>query len=97
MPILSEITFINIIQPNLVTEIHGPDIDTGKEIRLRAEEPQNQVYYVREPNTGENVIIQKIKAGSNNTDCFFAEDKTDPTKNLLVEMEKNLTGEPDSP
>jgi len=94
MPILSEITFIHIIQPNLVTEIHGTDIDTGKEIRLRAEEPQNQVYYVREPNTNENIIIQKIKAGPNNTDYFFAEDKTDPTKNLLVEMEKNLIGEP---
>jgi len=78
----------------MVDEIHGPDIGTGKEIQLRATEPQSQVYYIRNPDTNDNVIIQKIQQGPNSTDCFFAEDTTDPTNNLLIEMERRLTGEP---
>jgi len=94
MSIIVEITGIVIERPSkAVTEIDGIDID-GKKIRLRAVEPLKQVFYVRNPETGKDLILEQIKIGEEQTDVFFVKNPDNPIENLLVQMEKKLTGEP---
>ena len=95
MATLSDITFISIERPsNAVTEIHGYDIDTKRQIKLKAAKSQDEVYYIIDPKTKEKIIIQTVKVEPNKIDSLFVYDKDNPTQNLLIEMEKRLTGEP---
>ncbi len=66
---------------------------TGKEFHLQANEQLNQDFYIRDKKTGNDVILKKIKIGSQNKEAFFAQSQTDPNGNLLVEMEQEFKGE----
>jgi len=92
MPIIKEISGISIENKFIVSEIRGIDVDTGNEVLLRANEGLSSVYYLYEPNSRKNLIIMLVQLGENKTPSLFVEDPQSPDNNLLIVMERRLTG-----
>ena len=94
MPTFSEPISVVIEKPQTekhVTYLEGRDLDTSKMISIRAKEKPTGDCYLRSNYSDKNLQIIWLKAGSEETPCFFVADPRDLSKNLLLEMERKYT------
>ena len=89
MNVISDIKGITIEDGIYPVLIDSYDINTGKKIILRANENNYEVCYFQDPDTHKTIIIEKRSVDSNAKPYFFIAIPSDPSKNLLLELEES--------